>query len=126
MTAVFTFTVFTSFRSRDEQEVAGYADLMELIFESWTEIPLTENHLRQLHGVLLRHSDKDERHRGHFKTNPNHVIAFDAEGNLLNLEGAIVQDLSASAVPVPAALWLFGSGLLAMLGVVARKTPTAS
>src|SRR5271163_3295496 len=30
-----------SFRSRDEQEVAGYAELMEMVFASYREIPLT-------------------------------------------------------------------------------------
>jgi Fic family protein len=69
-----------SFRSRDEQEVAGYAELMELIFTSWREIDLTENHVRQLHGVLLKRSHKDERHRGEYKKLPNHVEAFDATG----------------------------------------------
>ena len=42
-----------TFRSRDEEEVAGYADLMELIFASYADIPLTENTIRQLHGILL-------------------------------------------------------------------------
>lgn len=69
-----------SFRSRDEQEVAGYAALMELIFESHQEMALTENHIKQLHGVLLRHSSKDERHRGHYKKLPNSVEAFDETG----------------------------------------------
>lgn len=75
----------TSFRSRDEQEVAGYADLMELVFESFAEIPLTENHIKQLHGMLLRHSTKDARHRGHYKSLPNHVEAFDADGESLGV-----------------------------------------
>ena len=74
-----------SFRTRDEQEVAGYADLMQLIFESWADVPLTENTIKQLHGVLLHHSDKDERHRGHYKTLPNHVEAFDADGYSLGV-----------------------------------------
>ena len=74
-----------SFRTRDEQEVAGYADLMELIYESFGDIPLTENHVHQLHGVLLRHSDKDERHRGHYKKMPNHVEAFDETGRSLGV-----------------------------------------
>lgn len=68
------------FTSRDEQEVAGYADAMELIFNSWESIPLTENHIKQLHKVLLKHSTKDERHRGEYKKFPNSVQAFDAEG----------------------------------------------
>lgn len=70
----------SSFRSRDEQEVVGYAELMETIFESFADIPLTENHIRQLHEILLKHSDKDERHRGSYKTLPNSVEAFDADG----------------------------------------------
>jgi Fic family protein len=74
-----------SFRSRDEQEVAGYAEVMELVFESWRDLVPTENHLKQLHGVLLRYSDKDERHRGEYKTQPNHVEAFDSEGRSLGV-----------------------------------------
>ncbi len=70
----------TSFRSRDEEEVAGYAESMELIFDSWPDIPFSENSIRQLHGVLLKYSRKDERHRGSYKTLPNHVEAFDADG----------------------------------------------
>jgi Fic family protein len=74
-----------SFRSRDEQEVAGYADLMSLIFESAGDIPLTENTVQQLHAVLLQHSEKDERHRGRYKTLSNNVEAFDAEGLSLGI-----------------------------------------
>ena len=75
----------SSFRSRDEQEVAGYAELMELIFESYSDIPLTENTLRQLHGILLKHSHKDERHRGSYKTLSNNVEAFDADGRSVGI-----------------------------------------
>ena len=69
-----------SFATRDEQEVAGYADVMDLVFESWQDIPVTENHIKQLHQHLLRHSDKDTRHRGQYKTGVNHVVAFDENG----------------------------------------------
>ncbi len=68
------------FETRDEQEVAGYAEAMETVFAHSDEISLTENHVKQLHRDLLIYSDKDERHRGHYKTNPNNVSAFDAEG----------------------------------------------
>ena len=57
-----------SFSSRDEQEVAGYAEVMETVFNAYDAIPLTENHIRQLHRDLLVHSTKDERHRGSYKT----------------------------------------------------------
>ena len=69
-----------SFTTRDEQEVAGYAELMDLVFSSWQDIPLTENHLKQLHQMLLRHSEKDIRHCGEYKTNSNSVAAFDENG----------------------------------------------
>jgi len=69
-----------SFASRDEQEVAGYAELMELMFSSWRDIPFTENHIKQLHQILLRHSEKDSWHRGNYKTNSNSVAAFDETG----------------------------------------------
>ena len=69
-----------SFETRDEQEVAGYAELMDLVYSSWQDIPFNENHVKQLHQILLRHSEKDSRHRGHFKTNSNSVAAFDEDG----------------------------------------------
>ena len=69
-----------SFVTRDEQEVAGYAELMNLVFSSWQDIPFTENHIKQLHQILLRYSEKDVWHRGDYKTNPNSVAAFDEDG----------------------------------------------
>lgn len=70
----------TSFKSRDEQEVAGYAEAMDIVFQAYEDMPITENHIRQLHQILLRHSTKDERHRGDYKKFPNHVVAFDEHG----------------------------------------------
>lgn len=69
-----------SFRSRDEAEVAGYAAAMALIFESADAINPTENHIKQIHSVLLQHVPKDAPHRGKYKTLPNNVAAFDADG----------------------------------------------
>ena len=68
------------FDTRDEQEVAGYADVMETTYAHWESIDLTENHIKQFHRDLLKYSEKDARHRGEYKTNPNHVSAFDADG----------------------------------------------
>ena len=73
------------FSTRDEQEVAGYAEVMETIFRAWSDIPVTENHIRQLHRDLLQYSDKDERHRGGYKTLRNDVAAFDAEGKMIGI-----------------------------------------
>jgi Fic family protein len=74
-----------AFATRDEQEVAGYAEVMETVFQSWANIPMTESHLKQLHRDLLRYSDKDERHRGEYKTLHNDVAAFDAEGKMIGV-----------------------------------------
>ena len=74
-----------SFATRDEQEVAGYAEAMDLVFEAHAEMRLTENHIRQLHQTVLRHSTKDERHRGSYKTLPNNVVAFDATGREIGI-----------------------------------------
>lgn len=69
-----------AFKSRDEEEVAGYAEAMDLVFTSWQELPLTENHVKQLHSMLLKFSTKDEHHCGQYKKQPNNVIAYDGEG----------------------------------------------
>jgi Fic family protein len=74
-----------SFATRDEQEVAGYAEVMEQIFADWAAIDLTENHIKQLHRDLLRYSTKDERHRGEYKTLPNHIEAFGPDGRSLGI-----------------------------------------
>jgi Fic family protein len=73
------------FSSRDEQEVGGYAEVMETVFHAWEDIPITQNHIKQLHRDLLRHSDKDERHRGEYKTLRNDVGAFDADGKMIGI-----------------------------------------
>jgi Fic family protein len=74
-----------AFATRDEQEVAGYAEVMELIFDSWAEIAPSENHIRQLHRDLLAHSGKDAWHRGAYKTKPNNVAAFDEHGRQIGV-----------------------------------------
>jgi len=74
-----------SFTTRDEQEVAGYAEVMETIFSAYEAISFTENHIRQFHRDLLAYSTKDERHRGAYKTLSNNVEAFNEEGESLGI-----------------------------------------
>ena len=69
-----------NFTSRDKQEVAGYAKVMELVFTSWQDIAFTENHIKQLHQELLVYSEKDAWHRGNYKTTSNSVVALDENG----------------------------------------------
>jgi len=70
----------TSFKTRDEQEVAGYAKLMDTVFENFDTIPLNENYIKQFHKMLLQFTEKDERHRGEYKKLSNSVAAFDHDG----------------------------------------------
>jgi Fic family protein len=86
-----------AFKSRDEQEVAGYAEAMDLLFQSWEEMTLTENHLKQLHAVLLKFSVKDEHHRGQYKRTPNTVIAYDQDGKEI---GVIFETSSPFQTPI--------------------------
>lgn len=74
-----------SFRSRDEEEVAGYAYVMETIHTSWADMPVTEGIVLQLHRDLLRYSSKDERHRGDWKTLPNHMVAVGPDGRQIGI-----------------------------------------
>ncbi len=85
-----------SFTSRDEQEVAGYADAMEIVFSNWEAVDLTENHIKQVHRDLLKFSNKDERHRGEYKSLPNHVEAFGEDGENL---GVVFQTASPFDTP---------------------------
>jgi Fic family protein len=85
-----------SFKTRDEQEVAGYAEAMDSVFAHWETIDLTKNHIKQLHRDLLRHSAADERHRGEYKTSPNHIEAFGAGGESL---GVVLETASPFETP---------------------------
>jgi len=84
------------FTSRDEQEVAGYAKAMDLVFNAWDDLLISDRHVKQLHQIVLSYSTKDERHRGSYKTLDNHVAAFDAGGNQV---GVVFQTASPFETP---------------------------
>ncbi len=65
----------TKFETRDEQEVVGYYKTLDIIFENYQDINLTENYIAQLYGILLKESQKDQRHRGNYKQLTNKVVA---------------------------------------------------
>jgi Fic family protein len=69
-----------AFATRDEQEAAGYGELMERVYSSWQRIALTENDIKQLHRDLLAYSEKDAWHRGRYKSVSNDVGEFDESG----------------------------------------------
>jgi len=73
------------FKTRDEQEVAGYIEMLQRIFENFRDIPVTESHILQLHQDMLAFSDKDQGHRGGYKIGPNRVEAKDQSGNVVGV-----------------------------------------
>ena len=91
----------TQLKTREQQEVAGYYEVLTLILDTFKDIPLSENYIAQLHGLLLQHSNKDQRHRGAYKSLNNQVVASSPEGTqriifnttLPHLTPAAMQDL---------------------------------
>ncbi|OGZ27607.1 MAG: hypothetical protein A2365_01935 [Candidatus Nealsonbacteria bacterium RIFOXYB1_FULL_40_15] len=67
-------------KNRDEQEVAGYADLIGRIFDNWKTVKLSENWILQFHDILLHFSDKDQIHKGKYKSAPNTVVMTNSKG----------------------------------------------
>jgi Fic family protein len=85
------------FSTRDEQEVAGYAEVMNILFQHYETIPLSENYIQQLHHELLQYSEKDYWHRGYYKKSPNNVEAFGPDGKSL---GIIFETASPFQTPI--------------------------
>lgn len=71
----------TKLVSCDEQEVAGYYRVLDILQEQYAELEVTESLLKGLHNELLRFSDKDQHHRGDYKKQSNRVVATDEAGN---------------------------------------------
>ncbi len=65
----------TKITDRDSQEVVGYFDSLDLISESYEHIDISENSIKNLHNILLKHSKKDEWHKGDYKQHSNAVEA---------------------------------------------------
>jgi Fic family protein len=70
----------TTLTERDQQEVAGYFETLDIIAESYRDITINESSIRQLHKTLLRHSTKDGYHKGSYKVNSNRVEKTEADG----------------------------------------------
>ena len=71
------------FAARDRQEVQGYYELLNNVFDAWQSIKLSESSIKHLHKELLKYVEKDERHRGDYKKGENRVDMTDAQGNTI-------------------------------------------
>ncbi len=68
------------FTDRDKQEVKGYFELLENVFDSWKSLKLSESAIKHFHKELLKYVAKDETHRGDYKKIENKVEMIDAAG----------------------------------------------
>jgi Fic family protein len=68
------------FADRDKQEVKGYYELLENIFNSWRGLKFNESSIKHFHKELLKYSDKDQGHLGDYKFGENKVVAYDSAG----------------------------------------------
>lgn len=73
------------FKTRDEQEIVGYLEVLEIVFKNYLDIPITEASLLTLHHAMLRYSNKDQHHKGSYKSGSNRVEAKDQSGNVIGI-----------------------------------------
>ncbi|MGF1638843.1 MAG: Fic family protein [Cyclobacteriaceae bacterium] len=66
--------------TREQQEVAGYYDTLQVILDNYKDLDLSERYIHQLHGILLRYSGKDQSHKGKYKVLSNQVVANYPDG----------------------------------------------
>ena len=72
-------------KNRDEEENAGYADLIGRIFDNYKTLKITEGQILQFHSMMLKFSKKDKRHRGKYKDKDNIVVAKNKDGRQATL-----------------------------------------
>lgn len=70
----------TKLVTRDQQEVVGYFEVLELIYENYPDIRISQNYIYELHKRLLKYSTKDNRHSGSYKNLSNKVVANYPDG----------------------------------------------
>ncbi len=73
------------FADRDKQEVQGYYELLQTIFESWKDIRFSESTIKHLHQELLKYVEKDQDHRGKYKNSDNKVEMVDEKGKRIGV-----------------------------------------
>ncbi len=73
------------FTNRDKQEVKGYFELLENVFNSWRSLKFSESTIKHFHKELLKYVKKDELHRGEYKKTENKVEMIDAAGKSIGV-----------------------------------------
>jgi len=75
----------SKFADRDSQEVQGYLETLQNIFDSFQTLPLREGVITSLHNQLLKYSIKDDTHRGGYKKKENTVGVLGPDGKVVKI-----------------------------------------
>ncbi len=65
---------------RDYQEVQGYLEVLQNVFDGYQKLPLREGMIQSLHNELLKYSSKDKLHKGNYKKTENTVGILGPDG----------------------------------------------
>lgn len=72
----------SKFSDRDSQEVQGYLETLQNVFDSYQTLPLRESVVTSLHNELMKYSDKDKLHKGNYKKQENLVGVTNEKGEV--------------------------------------------
>ena len=75
----------SKFADRDSQEVQGYLETLQNVFDSFQTLPLRESVITSLHNQLLKYSHKDDTHRGGYKKKENTVGVLGPDGKVARI-----------------------------------------
>lgn len=73
------------FSDRDKQEVRGYYELLNNVFDAWDRLRFSEGLIKHFHRELLKYVEKDTRHRGDYKKRENKVHMIDEAGQSIGI-----------------------------------------
>lgn len=73
------------FTDRDSQEVQGYLETLQNVFENYKVMPFRESMIKSLHKEILKYSTKDDLHRGDWKRKENIVGVLDEDGKVARI-----------------------------------------
>ncbi len=78
-------TKIRKLETRDQQEVAGYLEMTKYVFKDFQNIEFNVLTIKQIHSVLLKYSEKDDKHKGGYKITSNQVVAINELGQVIGI-----------------------------------------
>lgn len=84
-TLIFENLKIDKLEDRDQQEVLGYFNTLDVISDSYQDIRISEGDIKNLHNLLMKFSEKDQWHKGDYKQHPNSVDANYPDGSTVTI-----------------------------------------